>query len=59
MKVGDLVKCVPADGLLGLIVRKRPNGPPSSHRSFIYDVVVRGGTFPFLPSQLEVINESR
>ena len=59
MKVGDLVKCIPTDGLVGLIVGKRPNGPPSSYRSFIYDVVVRGGTFPFLPSQLETISESR
>ena len=54
MKVGDLVKCVPADGHLGLIVRKRPK-----YRGFIYDVVLPAGTFPFLPSQLEVINESR
>jgi len=59
MKVGDLVKCLPAGGFLGLIVHKRPNGPPSSYRSFIYDVLVRGGTFPFLPSQIEVISESR
>jgi len=62
VQVGDLVKCIPADRRIGLIVCKRPNGPkrtPSSYRSFVYDVVVRGGIFPFLPSQLEVINASR
>ena len=59
MKVGDLVKCIPAEGRIGLIVCKRPNGPYTWYSSFVYDVVVRGGTFPFLRSQLEAINESR
>ena len=52
MKVGDLVKYIGDDTATGLIVGRRP-------RSFIYDVIIRGVTYPFLPSQLEVISESR
>ena len=66
MKVADLVKCLPADGALGLIVAIRPNGPRQRshadwgrHRSVIYDILVKGGVYPFLPSQVEAFNESR
>ena len=62
MKVGDLVKCLPVQdgGALGLIVAIRPNGPRQRrHRSVIYDILVKGGVYPFLPSQVEVLNESR
>ena len=60
MKVGDLVKCLPADGALGLIVAIRPNGPRQRrHRSVIYDILVKGGVYPFLPVQVEALNESR
>jgi hypothetical protein len=62
MQVGDLVKCLPADGEPGVIIKVRPNGPkrsPSCHGSFVYDILIRGGVHPFLPSQLEVISESR
>lgn len=60
MKVGDLVKCLPVDGALGLIITIRPNGPiQRALDSVIYDILVKGGVSPFLPSQLEVLDESR
>jgi hypothetical protein len=61
MQVGDLVKCLPADGEPGVIIKARQNGPsvPFRRESFVYDILVRGGVYPFLPSQLEVISESR
>ena len=60
MKVADLVKCLPVDGAVGLIVAIRPNGPiQRGPRSVIYDIMVKGGVYPFLPVQVEVLNESR
>ena len=62
MKVADLVKCLPVDGAVGLIVAIRPNGPQDvwrgSHR-VVYDILVKGGVYPFLPVQVEALNESR
>ena len=63
MKVGDLVKYTGDATAIGLIIGKRFNGAMHRRsrlpRSFIYDVIIRGVTYPFSPAQLEVVSESR
>ena len=55
IQVGDLVKCVNANGVIGLVVeRRRPGATP-----LVFDVLIGGKSYPFLPHQLEVISESR
>ena len=56
MKAGDLVKCINANGVIGLVVERRRSG---SYRSPLVDVLIGGKLYPFLPHQLEVISESR
>jgi len=55
MKVGDLVRCINANGLAGLILKIILN----SHKSLIYVVLVDGVGYPFRSNQLELISESR
>ncbi len=55
MKVGDLVRCVSADRLVGLITKIMLN----AHKSLIYIVLVDGVRYPFRSFMLEVISESR
>jgi hypothetical protein len=54
VKVGDLVKLRTASGH-GFIVAK----DTSMATPVVYRVLTKGSVFPFLPSQLEVISESR
>ena len=54
MKVGDLVKLKTASGY-GLITAR----DTSKATPVVYRVLTKGGVFPFLPSQLEVVSESR
>ena len=55
IQVGDLVKCVNANGAIGLVVeRRRPGATP-----LVFDVLIGSKSYPFLPHQLEVINASR
>ncbi len=54
MKVGDLVKCVSANGVIGLVVELRRGATP-----LVFDVLIGNKSYPFLPHQLEVISESR
>ena len=55
MKVGDLVKCISANGLVGLILKVVLN----EHGSFVYVVLVDGYRYPFRTDHLEVLSESR
>ena len=55
MKVGDLVRCVSANGLVGLITKIILN----AHKSLIYIVLVDGVNYPFRSFMLEVISEAR
>jgi len=55
VKVGDLVRCVSANGLVGLITKIMLN----AHKSLIYIVLVGGVNYPFRSNMLEVISESR
>jgi hypothetical protein len=55
MKVGDLVKCINANGIVGLVTKTILN----THNSLVYVVLVGGEHYPFRAHQLEVINESR
>jgi hypothetical protein len=54
MKVGDLVKCVSANGVIGLVVELRRGATP-----LVFDVLIGNKSYPFLPHQLELISESR
>ena len=72
MKVGDLVRCLHADNVMGLIVKAiHPQSPdyPARHKPLRYEVMVMGSLageiasweegrtiYPFRPSQLEVVN---
>ncbi len=55
MQVGDLVRCIHAGGLVGLVTKKKLN----AHNSLVYNVLVGGSQYPFRAHQLEVINASR
>jgi hypothetical protein len=55
MKAGDLVRCVNANGLVGLILKVVLN----AHGSFVYVVFVDGYRYPFRANHLELINGSR
>ena len=64
MRAGDLVKCISANGLVGLVTKTTLNthnghSALNAHNSLVYTVLVGGGYYPFLAHQLEVINESR
>jgi len=54
VKVGDLVKCVSADGVVGLVVQFRCGATP-----LVFDVLIGNKSYPFLPHQLELISGSR
>jgi len=55
VKVGDLVKCISANGLVGLILEVVLN----IHGSYVYVVFVDGYRYPFSADLLEVVSESR
>lgn len=55
MKVGDLVRCINANGMLGLILKIILN----AHGSYVYVVLVDGYRYPFRANHLEPINETR
>jgi len=55
MRAGDLVKCINANGLVGLVTKTILN----AHNSLVYVVLVGGDCYPFRAHQLEVLNESR
>ena len=48
VKVGDLVKCVSADGVIGLVVRIKPN----AHGTPIYEVLIGSNCYPFRSAML-------
>ena len=54
IQVGDLVKCVNANGVIGLVVELRRGAMLG-----VIDVLIGSESYPFLPHQLEVINASR
>jgi hypothetical protein len=48
VKVGDLVKCVSADGVIGLVVRIKNN----AHGTPIYEVLIGSNCYPFRSAML-------
>ena len=54
LKVGDLVMCVSANGLVGLITKMILN----AHKSLVYMVLVDGANYPFRSNMLEVVSEA-
>ena len=55
IKTGDLVRCVNANGAVGLILKVVLN----EHGSFVYVVFVDGYRYPFRANHLELVNGSR
>lgn len=55
MNIGDIVRCLTAGGLLGMILKKTY---PEAY-SQTYTVLVGSHIYPFQSDQLEVISESR
>ena len=55
VKVGDLVKCVSANGVIGLVVELRRGATTP----MVFDVLIGNKSYPFLPHQVEPISESR
>ena len=54
MEIGDLVKLRTASGYGVLVGINTSTATP-----VVYDVYTKSGIFPFLPSQLEIVSESR
>ena len=57
IQVGDLVKCVNANGVIGLVIQFRSGATPLGRP--LFDVLIGSESYPFLPHQLEVINARR
>ena len=55
MKIGDLVKCKNANGLLGVIVNIIEQGT----LSFYFVVIGNGNRWPFLAGQLELASKTK
>ena len=53
IQVGDLVKCVNANGVIGLVVELRRGAMLG-----VIDVLIGSESYPFLPHQFESINAS-
>ena len=59
MKVGDLVKCVSANRVIGLIVSIKPNVHSAVTKRSIFNVLLNSDIYPFRSDMLEVINANR
>ena len=59
MKVGDLVRCVSAEGIIGLIVSIKPNVHGIVTKRSIFNVLLNGEAYPFRSDMLEVISKNK
>ena len=59
MKVGDLVRCISANRVVGLIVAVKPNVHSTVTKRSVFNVLLGKDVYPFRGDMLEVINESR
>ena len=59
MQVGDLVKCVSANRVIGLIVSIKPNVHSAVTKRSIFNVLLDDDIYPFRSDMLEVISASR
>ena len=59
MKVGDLVSCISANNVVGLIVNIKPNVHNVVIKRSIFNVLLGKEIYPFRSDMLEVISESR
>ena len=59
MKVGDLVKCISANNVVGLIVNIKPNVHSVVIKRSIFNVLLGEEVYPFRSDMLEVISASR
>jgi len=58
VNVGDLVKCVSANRVIGLIVSIKPNVHSAVIKRSIFNVLLGGDVYPFRSDMLEVISHS-
>ena len=59
MQVGDLVKCVSANRVIGLVVSIKPNVHCAVTKQSIFKVLLNGDIYPFRSDMLEVVSASR
>jgi hypothetical protein len=59
MKVGDLVRCISAESIIGLIVSIKPNVYDAVTKRSIFNVLLSGEIYPFRPDMLEVISKNK
>jgi len=57
MQVGDLVKCVSANRVIGLVVSIKSNY--TQLNLSIFNVLLNGDIYPFRSDMLEVVSASR
>ncbi len=57
MKVGDLVKCISANGVVGLIVGIKDNVHGDVTKKSVINVLLGNDIYPFRSDMLEVISE--
>jgi len=59
MQVGDLVKCISANGVVGLVVGIKDNVHSAVTKKSIINVLLGKDIYPFRDDMLEVISASR
>jgi hypothetical protein len=59
VQVGDLVKCLSTNCVIGLIVSIKPNVHSAVTKRSIFNVLLDGDIYPFRSDMLEVISASR
>ena len=59
MQVGDLVKCISANRVIGLVVSIKSNVHSVVTKRSIFNVLLDGDIYPFRSDMLEVVSASR
>jgi len=59
VQVGDLVKCVLDNRVIGLIISIRPNVHNAVTKRSIFNVLIDGDIYPFRSDILEVVSANR
>jgi hypothetical protein len=59
MKAGDLVRCISAESIIGLIVSIKPNVHDAVTKRSTFNVLLNGEIYPFRSDMLEVISKNK
>ena len=59
IQIGDLVSCVSANRVIGLIAGIKPNVHSAVTKRSIFNVLLDGDIYPFRSDMLEAISASR